>query len=169
MDLIASRISIPANVSYIQPVTAFAIELARYMGFDEEEVSHIHLALEESLNNVIEFGYGRKAEETFEVVFEPQARGIVIRIKEKGIPFNPERLPEYRQDRPDLDVTGAGLGLHLIKSYMDETSFVRKGRAGQEILLTKHMKNKHINNLMSDGEKSILSETSSREKKADRA
>ena len=54
-----------------------------------------------------------------------------------------------------LDVTGAGLGLHLIKSYMDETSFVRKGRAGQEILLTKHMKNKHINNLMSDGEKSM--------------
>ena len=65
------------------------------------------------------------------------------------MPFNPERLPQYKPEQPERDNTGAGLGLHLIRSVMDETKFIRHGRQGQEIQLTKFLKNKRIDQLLS--------------------
>lgn len=147
-DIPVSRISVPVNPAFIRPITAYVMELAEHMGFDETEMSHIHLALEESLVNVMKFGYAEDSEDTLELIFESQPTRIVIRIKEKGAPFNAERLPEYQVDQPDLDPSGAGLGLHLIKTCMDEVAFIRKGREGQEIRLTKHLQNKRVSHLL---------------------
>ena len=143
-----SRISIPAELGFIRPVTAYVVELAKNIGFNEDETGKIELALEEGLSNVIQFGYEEGNDSSFDVIFESQATGIVIRIAEKGMPFNPERLPDYQADNPETDTSGAGLGLYLIKSLMDELAFIRKGREGQEIRMVKHLPQKRINHIL---------------------
>jgi serine/threonine-protein kinase RsbW len=135
-----SSISIPVDLSYIAPVTAYLGELAKKIGFGAEEGSQICLALEESLSNVVRFGYEEDTEDHIEIIAEHDAMGLVIRILEKGIPFSQERLPDYQPDRPELDETGAGLGLYLIKSFVDEFTLIRKGSQGQEIRLVNRLK-----------------------------
>lgn len=143
-----SQISIPVLLSYIKPVGAYVTELTRHMGFNETEMNHINLALEETLVNVIKFGYEGSSSESFDLVFECYDSKLVIQIHEKGIPFNPERLPQYQPGRPDLADSGAGLGLHLIRSLMDEVTFIRKGRQGQEIRLVKNLGDKRIDRII---------------------
>jgi len=143
-----SRISIPAELNFIRPVTAYSVEIAKNIGFNKDDVGKIELALEEILVNVIKFGYEEDQDDKFDVFFESQPTGIVIRIAEKGVPFNPERLPKYQVDNPETDTSGAGLGLHLVKTLMDEIAFIRKGREGQEIHLTKHLPQKRINHIL---------------------
>jgi serine/threonine-protein kinase RsbW len=148
MNSLTSRVTIPVHLSYIKPVGAYVTELARDMGFTETETNRINLALEETLVNVIEFGYEGRSSESFDLVFECWDFRLVIRIHEKGIPFNPERLPQYQPGRPDLADGGAGLGLHLIRSFMDEVTFIRKGREGQEIRLVKNLEDKRIDRII---------------------
>jgi len=165
--LTSSKISIPASTAFVRPVTAYAVELARLIGFDSAEVGQIHVALEESLLNVVKFGYEEASQHTFDVVFEPQPIGMVIRIQEKGIPFNPERLPDYQPDHPEMDATGASLGVYLVKTLMDETAFVRKGREGQEIRLTKYLKKKHIHQILAPSERTPSYRENTHSKPAD--
>ena len=148
MESLTSRISIPVKMVILGPVTAYARELAKCIGFDEADAARIQLAVEESLANVVQFGYQEETDDTLEIVFDSGPAGIVISIREKGIPFNPERLPQYSPDHSEPDASGAGLGIHLIKSFMDEVAFIRKGREGQEIRLTKHLPQKRINHLL---------------------
>ncbi len=148
MNSLTSRISIPVHLSYIKPVGAYLTELAQDMGFNKTETNHIQLALEETLVNVIQFGYEGRSSENFDLVFECYDFRLVIQIHEKGIPFNPERLPQYQPGRPDPADSGAGLGLHLIRSFMDEVTFIRKGRQGQEIRLVKNLLDKRIDRII---------------------
>ena len=148
-----SQLTIPIDLAYIRPVVAYVRELALYAGFDREETGQICLAVEESMNNVVRFGYGQSSDEVFDIIFEPQAAALIIRINEKGMPFSSQRLPDYEPQFPEQDITGAGLGLHLIKSCMNETAFIRKGRKGQEIRLTKYFGGKRINKLFPEVEK----------------
>ena len=147
-----STLSIPADLSYIAPSIAYVTELVRGIRFNEKEISHITISLEEAMINVIQFGYENRSSEGFEVIFDISNFSLTMTIKEKGIPFNPERLPEYQPNRPDQDKKGAGLGLHLIKSLIDEVWFIRKGRHGQEIKLIQYLKEKHIHNMLSERE-----------------
>ncbi|HOV85924.1 MAG TPA: ATP-binding protein [Syntrophobacteraceae bacterium] len=144
METIESRLIVPSRMSYLSPVLEYVRELARTVGFAEQEVRFIQLAVEEAVTNVILHGYQGKPDAVFEVVCEQTAAGLTFSIREKGIPFDWTKLPEYSPDLARADQPVGGLGAHLMKSAMDEVAFLNHGRGGKEIRLTKYLGEKHI-------------------------
>jgi serine/threonine-protein kinase RsbW len=98
----------------------------RNRDFDDQVVS----AFGEAFNNTALHSYrGRPAGE-IEIEIETSADGITIRLLDQGMSFDPARVPE-----PDLDaLPESGLGLFIMKSFMDEVAY-QSGQAGQPNIL----------------------------------
>jgi serine/threonine-protein kinase RsbW len=146
-----SQMTIPSRMEYLSAVTAYVLELARTAGFEENEINQIHLAVEEAVTNVIRHGLEMNPEETFTIVCELSDCDMQIRIREKGVPFDPSRLPRYSPDSPLED--SSGLGTFLMKESMDEVRYVNQGRQGKELCLVKRLKKRRIDEQMDAGEK----------------
>jgi serine/threonine-protein kinase RsbW len=139
-----SELSITNDLSYLPAVQAFAGEVARECGFGEGDKARILLALEEAVTNVIEhaFEYGERA--TFKIIFEPRSTCLTVIVKDKGLPFAPNLVPQFTINK-DLEHEPAyGLGSLLMRKSVDEVTFHNLGREGKEVHLTKYFPFKDI-------------------------
>ncbi len=93
------------------------------IGFSSDDVSGIILAVDEALANVIRHGYGGACEKPIDVeigCIEASARaGICILIRDYGKQVDPADIV----GRPLEDVRPGGLGVHIIRSIMDEVDY----------------------------------------------
>ena len=83
------------------------------------------LALDELLNNIISYGYVDSDQHKITVEMSVEENALRIVVSDDGIPFNP-----FEQKTPDLDLPIeerklGGLGIHLVKKFMDECSYQR--------------------------------------------
>lgn len=95
-------------------------------GVPEEIMFKLHLAVEEHFTNIISYGYTGKGEHRIKVVLSHNNNTVEIRIEDDGIPFNPEEVgtPDICCDVEDREI--GGLGIHLIKTCMDDFRYQRK-------------------------------------------
>ena len=147
------RLIVPAVLTYLHPAAAFVESLATAMGFVKEARMHISLALEEAFTNVVKHGFEGDGLQTFEIVCRPDSMGLIVAIREKGLPFDPDKMPVYSLEEVRQDRAVAGLGTHLMKHMVDEVSYNNRGREGWEIVFTKHLQRNRIENLLGEEER----------------
>jgi len=107
----------------------FAAEFARRHRLPEAERSRLLIVLEELFTNAVNYGYpeGAAAAGRIEVGLAMDKGRLEIHFSDDGRPFDP-----IAHDRPDLDRLLAerqagGLGLHLLRSLVDEARYRRDG------------------------------------------
>jgi anti-sigma regulatory factor (Ser/Thr protein kinase)/GNAT superfamily N-acetyltransferase len=136
-DSLLARIQLPASVRFLNPTVNFVRSLAEDVGLEEDEVNDLHLAFEEILVNIILHGLNENAGELVDITCERLPTGIEIRIRDKGVPFDPDRIPRYSPEdatKERLD----GLGTFLARRSLDTLAFRRLGRDGNLTILVKH-------------------------------
>jgi serine/threonine-protein kinase RsbW len=133
------KVTLPNDVSYLPIIQHVVREMAQKFGFDGEDLYKIELGLEEAFTNVVKHAFEEGESGTFDVICERLPTGIKIILKEKGMPFDPKRLPSYTPATSLEEAGTPGLGTFLMKEAMDETSFHNLGPEGKEIHLIKHI------------------------------
>jgi serine/threonine-protein kinase RsbW len=112
-------------------------ELARSLGFSTPDVGEIELAVDEALANVIRHGYGGPCDEPIEVTIEPtsgeSAEGLRIIIRDYGKQVDPACIDGRVLD----DVRPGGLGVHIIRSIMDEVHYATASGGGMRLTMFK--------------------------------
>ena len=149
------KLTVPCDLSYLHLVQSFVREAAQQYGFTGDDLYKIELAIEEGVTNVMKYAFADDDDEpaTFDVICERVQLGMRIIIKEKGIPFDPERLPKFDPDC-DLDqMASSGMGLFLMRESMDEVAFVNLGPEGKETHLTKFLPRKSVEDLLTPEER----------------
>lgn len=121
------RLKIPANSENLDIIRKFVSGIAENMGFTEDEVYQIELAVDEACANVIKHAYtdtntNSKLRNIFVTVRQHKG-GIEITIADKGKGFNPEELKTPDMDEYLKRMKPGGLGVHLIKTLMDKVTF----------------------------------------------
>jgi len=112
---------------------------AQAIGFAEEDLGRIALALDEALANVIRHGYegadsGRIDIQLAWPVSENQP-GMTITVRDYGRQVDPASIVGR-----DLDeVRPGGLGVHIIRSVMDSVSYERAEGEGMRLTMTKRL------------------------------
>jgi len=86
-----------------------------------------HLVLEEVVTNSISYGFEDDALHVVEVTLELDEKELKIVVRDDGRPFNPLEAPPPDLDKPLEDRAIGGLGIFLIKKFMDEVSYQREG------------------------------------------
>jgi PAS domain S-box-containing protein len=84
------------------------------------------IVLDEMLNNIISYAYQGEKEKDIEVNFELSGKRLVTTIKDSGVPFNPfaRETPDVSESIEDREI--GGLGIHMVRSLMDEYSYHRQ-------------------------------------------
>jgi serine/threonine-protein kinase RsbW len=122
-----SSLVLPARLENLPAFITSAAEAARSGGVDPERVFNVELALEEVLVNIINHAYvGREGDVRLACAVDDH-QWFVMEITDGGKPFDVTAVPS-----PDLaaDLEGrkiGGLGVHFMRSLVDEVIYRREG------------------------------------------
>ncbi len=130
------RLKVPSRLEYrdlaIRMVAA-TCKLVPNSG--EDFYNEVISAVSEALNNVVLHGYGSQAGE-LEIEIDPRDDRLVIRLMDYGKSFDPASVPD-----PDLDdLPDSGLGVFIMRSFMDEITYV--GGSPNRLSMTKYKNGK---------------------------
>ena len=96
-------------------------------GLPPDVTFRLTLALDEIVSNVIRHGFDDSASHAI-VVELAVANGIVTAtVQDDGAPFDPREAPAPELDAPLEERQAGGLGVHLVRSTMDEIEYRREG------------------------------------------
>lgn len=132
------EMTLPSDPQLLCVVRVAAERMATRVGFDEQQVEQIGLAVNEALANVIEHGYEGATDCPMEIVLvdvdSPEhGMGLRIAVRDRGRQVDPTviRSRELNEVRP------GGLGVHIIRTVMDDVEYVRRSDGGMEMTMTK--------------------------------
>jgi anti-sigma regulatory factor (Ser/Thr protein kinase) len=106
-------------------------EFAQTTGVPEKMIFGLALALEECGSNIVNHALQRDAQEKFQVVIENSGGSFVIELRDRGPEFDPTAAAERKPEADDNDLSG-GLGIQLVRRYVDE--FLYQREAGENVL-----------------------------------
>lgn len=87
----------------------------------------VNLVLEESLMNIIRYGYDDDGSHGIDVLVEVDAAEVRIRLEDEGKAFNPLTVPRPDKSKPAWERIEDGLGIHLVRQMMRSMSYQRTG------------------------------------------
>lgn len=94
-------------------------------GWSDQEVFGIHMAAEEALMNALKHGNQLDEDKHVEVGFYVSNETVRIEISDEGTGFDPNVVPDPRDDE-NLEIP-SGRGLMLMRAFMNEVEFNQAG------------------------------------------
>jgi serine/threonine-protein kinase RsbW len=119
----------PAEISrLVDRLEAFGAE----SGLSPDVTFRLTLALDEIVSNVIRHGFDDDVEHQIAVTVDVGDDTIAATVEDDGAPFDPRDAPLPNLDAPLEERKAGGLGMHLVRSTMDEVLYRREG--GRNVL-----------------------------------
>jgi serine/threonine-protein kinase RsbW len=116
------------NLTELNSVSKQIEEFTQLQGLSKKTILEITLCIEEHVTNIITHGYQDSEEHWIGITLSRAGEKFFVSIEDDGIPYNPTEAAA-----PDLESTLeerkiGGLGVHLIKHYMDDMVYQRYGK-----------------------------------------
>jgi anti-sigma regulatory factor (Ser/Thr protein kinase) len=129
------RIELANSLDEMANILMALEEFSDSAGLDLRTAQAAEMALDELLTNIISYGYLDSGKHKIVVEMCVEGDALQMVISDDGIPFNP-----FEQEEPDLDSSFderklGGVGIHLVKKFMDEYSYQRLGARNVVTLL----------------------------------
>ncbi len=100
----------------------------------KDVIFSIELILEESLKNIISYGYPSKEKHEILVSLEITNKELLLIIKDDGKAFNPINHKDPDPTKTIEERSVGGLGVFLIKKMADNLNYFRKGNFNHLII-----------------------------------
>ena len=139
-------IQTPARFSSLRLIRKAVAELCERSGLSEFKTSQLEMAADEACSNAIEHSYGGEAP-SFQNAAHPgltislirRERDVVVEITDRGTGFDFDGQPGTEPTR-DFDASRQrGLGMFIIRRFVDTCSYERATPAGNVLRLTKNI------------------------------
>lgn len=102
-----------------------AVHFLKERGMANQAVYVANLAIEELATNIINYGYDNTGSHEILLRLDIRPKVLLLLLEDDGHEFNPLAVPEPDvQLPPDQRVPG-GLGIHLVRSMVDEIEYQR--------------------------------------------
>jgi anti-sigma regulatory factor (Ser/Thr protein kinase) len=135
-------IMIPRDTHYLAIVRKVVADVGCRAGFRGEDLDKIELAVDEACSNAMIYQVDHQGAARFErlelEVTIARPRFVVV-LRDHG-----ERYPFEDQGNFDLEdhlrrMEPGGLGIYIIKNFMDEVSYEHSARSGNVLTMTKYL------------------------------
>jgi PAS domain S-box-containing protein len=122
----SEEITVKNDVAVIDDVNQMFNAFAERHVISRDISRKVNLVFDELLSNIITYAYDDDAEHEIDIRIELTEERLVITISDDGVPFNP-----YASAAPDTALSIeereiGGLGIHLVRSVMDEVIYKRR-------------------------------------------
>lgn len=127
----------PARIDNLYDMLDFVKEQAASTGFTGSELTKIELAMEETIVNIISYGYPDQVPGMIIIQCTPSERkGLRIIVKDQGISYDPLKNGGNVDPRKSIEEkTLGGYGIMLIKKLMDEVQYSRENDQNVLVLI----------------------------------
>ncbi|HPG00150.1 MAG TPA: ATP-binding protein [Kiritimatiellia bacterium] len=134
------RVRIPGDARYLALIRSVIVNAAIASGFADDDVDKIEMAVDEACTNVLDHAYRfatPKPPIDIEVRVSPER--LVVDIIDRGVSFDfnayiPPKFPDHW-----LRGKTRGLGVFLIKHFMDEAKYERLSATSNRLRLIKNL------------------------------
>lgn len=115
----------PSDLALVRPIQDDIEQGLQANRFGDSDIFAIKLAVEEALVNAIKHGNQLDNGKHFRVAYNIDGEHFDIMISDEGIGFNPEDVPDPREecnlDRP------CGRGVFIIRHFMTTVEYLERG------------------------------------------
>jgi serine/threonine-protein kinase RsbW len=132
------ELRIANKLEEIPAISARFEELAEATRLPQKVVTHVLIALDEILSNVIKFASDGDAAHEVAVAFDISAERVEIEIADDGRPFDPLRDPLEAPEKTPRGLPIGGRGLVLVRKLMSEMRYEHSGGCNR-LTLVKHL------------------------------
>jgi serine/threonine-protein kinase RsbW len=131
------RLDIASRIEMLEMVQVVVSHLSHVVGFDEDALHYMSVAVRESVVNAIK--HGNKMDETKRVALEfvIHPRGLEVRVQDEGPGFDPAAVPDPVAEENLLKAYGRGI--FFMRSFMDEVSYAFPPRGGTQVVMLKRL------------------------------
>jgi serine/threonine-protein kinase RsbW len=137
----------PGHVSYLAHIRVVVGDLARKVGFNEDEAAKIEMAVDEACSNVVKHAYSPDKEWCWqhcdpEIRLDVRTEGsrLVIEINDHGQRFDFANYhPVDIEDRL-REMKRSGYGIFIMRQFMDEVQYNSNDQTGNTLRMVKYLK-----------------------------
>lgn len=131
-------VRLPSQTDNLELIRNFIAGVARKVGFHEDDINKIELAVDEACTNVIEHAYKGRKNENIDVAIQIDYQKFTVIVTDKGQRFTPAdiEMPDMEEYLAELRV--GGLGIYLMKTLMDEVQYQSDPDGRNRVKMVKH-------------------------------
>ena len=111
-------------------------DFAEKVGFPEDDVHQIGMAVRESVINAVVHGNCYSSLKKVSLAVEASSDRLTIKVQDQGAGFDLDDIPDPLRDENLLRKSGRGL--FLIRAFMDELQVHRLRPEGMEVIMVKN-------------------------------
>lgn len=133
------ELQVKSRTENLSKIREFIQGFASSVGFKQEAIDNMMLAVDEACTNIIKHAYKSYPDGEIVIRIDYKAQKLIINIIDFGKAFHPESIPEpniqeyYRQHRV------GGLGMYLMKTLMDEVKYISIPGKYNQVFLSKSL------------------------------
>jgi len=134
-----SILTIPAERRQLAAIRDFvALQAGSVANATQEEIQDLVQAVDEAATNIVIHGY-RDGPGTIEIEFVGDANALKVLLRDQAPAFDPTRVPAPNLDVPLWERRPGGLGIHLVRMFVDEMAYRTTEAGANELALVKHL------------------------------
>lgn len=123
----SASLALANRIDEIGRATQLVREFGAKLGLATETIHAFCVAFDEILSNIVKYGYKDQARHEIAVHLEVAGAHLVAEIVDDGEPFDPFTAPAPRLHGGADERPIGGLGIHFVRTLMDDVSYARRG------------------------------------------
>ena len=131
------KLDIASRFEMLDVVQTVVSHLATLVGFGEDAIHYMSVAVRESVVNAIKHGNRQDAEKRVDLLFTIGEKTLEVSIHDQGEGFDPSSIPDPLAQENLLKVDGRGI--FFMKSFMDEVSYSFPPEGGTLVRMLKRL------------------------------
>ena len=128
------QLELEADLGQLHRIRDFVTESAAALGASPASFDDLRIAVDEAVTNILTHGYNGPGH--IELVIGAEGTDIIVLLRDRAPSFDPRLAPQADLRPPGERDNPGGLGVHLMKSLMDEITH-RSLDGGNELRMTK--------------------------------
>jgi anti-sigma regulatory factor (Ser/Thr protein kinase) len=138
---------VPCRYSYLRIIRQSVMDLSARSGLSEFKAAQMEMACDEACANIIEHSYGGETSDAEErhhpgirLNLMQCADRVIVEILDRGKGFSFEEQDVIEPKTYVENQNRRGLGMYIIKSFVDDVAYEPQTRAGNCLRLTKMLR-----------------------------
>ena len=132
------ELEVVGDLESLPVILDFVADTMKRLGIEPSVGSRVQLAIDEACTNIIKHAYSQD-KDTIALSLQLAGEELIVTIVDKGRPFDPTSVPAPDLDADLEDRRIGGLGIHFMKSLMDQVVYAFDPKAGNRLTMRKHL------------------------------
>ena len=133
------ELKIPSQTDNLELIRDFVAKVSAKVGFLEEDVDKIQIAVDEACTNVIKHAYEKEGEDHIGIIIKIDYQKLAIIVTDRGKGFDPKSLEFPQMEAYLAELRVGGLGVYLMKTLMDEVDYDIQPGIRNEVRMIKYL------------------------------